>query len=313
MGLTRPETLYQHALEHRYGLGAFNTFNLESMMAVMEAAQNKRSAAIIQVSMGARNYVKHLNTYVDMIKMMAEHYSVPFFIQHDHCPNGEACKEAIKAGVQAVMFDGSHLAFEENVRQTREIVRYAHEKGIWVEAELGQLPGFEDFVFSESAVYTDPEQAKEFVEITECDALAVAMGTSHGGVQGEDYLPFAFDLFQRLVDLMPGYPLVLHGAASLPPELIKACNEQGGKVEYLRNCSEETIAKAVSMGAKKVNMDVDNFLVCTTAVRQFLNEKASVYDPRKYLGPARDAFQKEVEHKMVHVLQSAGRYQEVSG
>lgn len=311
MGIVRPEKLYRHAVENQYGLGAFNTFNLESMTAVMEAAENQQSAAIIQVSMGARHYVKYLKTYVDMIKMMAEHYTMPFFIQHDHCPSAEACKEAMEAGCQAVMFDGSDLTFEENVRQTKEIVSYAHKRGVWVEAELGRLPGFEDFVFSESAAYTDPDKAKEFIELTECDALAVAAGTSHGGVQGEDYLPFDFDLFRRLVELMPGYPFVLHGAASLMPELIAACNEQGGKVEYLRNCSEETIAKAVSIGAKKVNMDVDNFLVSTTAVRKFLNEKPSVYDPRKYLRPARDAFRKEVEHKMVYVLHSAGRYREV--
>lgn len=310
MAIEKPESVYRHAVENQYGLGAFNTFSLESITAVMEAAERQKSAAIIQVSMGARKYVKYLKTYIDIIKLMAEHYSVPFFIQHDHCSNTEACKEAIAAGCQAVMFDGSHLSFGENVRQTKEIVQYAHKRGIWVEAELGRLPGFEDFIFSENAEYTDPQKAKRFIEETECDALAVAMGTSHGGVKGTDYLPFDFERFQQVVDLMPGYPFVLHGAASLPPELIAACNEQGGKVEYLRNCSEDSIAKAVSIGAKKVNMDVDNFLVSTTAVRKFLNEKPSVYDPRKYLEPARDAFQKEVEHKMQYVLRSAGKYRE---
>ena len=309
MAIERPENIYRHAVKNGYGLGAFNTFSLESITAVMEAAETQKSAAIIQVSMGARKYVKHLKTYVELIKRMADNYSVPFFVQHDHCPSTEACREAIDAGCQAVMFDGSHLSFEENVRQTKEIVQYAHKRGIWVEAELGRLPGFEDFVFSENTEYTDPQMAKKFIEITECDALAVAMGTSHGGVKGEDYLPFDFERFQQVVDLVPGYPFVLHGAASLPPELIAACNEQGGAVEYLRNCSEDSIAKAVLIGAKKVNMDVDNFLASTTAVRKFLNERPSVYDPRKYLEPARDAFQKEVEHKMQRVLKSAGRYQ----
>ena len=246
--------------------------------------------------------------YVEMLRRLADKYEVPFFIQHDHCPTVEACKEAIEAGCQSVMFDGSHLPYEDNVEQTKEIVEYAHKRNIWVEAELGCLPGFEDFVFAEKAVYTNPQKAKEFIALTGCDALAVAVGTSHGGVRGDDYLPLDLELMKKIAAEKPGYPFVLHGAASLPPELITACNEQGGKVEYLRNCSEESIAAAVKAGAKKVNMDVDNFLVYTTEVRKFLNEKPSIYDPRKYLKPAEEAFQREVMHKMLKVLGSSGQY-----
>lgn len=308
MGIKRPGELYQHAISHQYGIGAFNTFSLESLLAVMEAAQEQRSPAIIQVSMGARKYVKHLSAYVDMIRRLAEQYDVPFFIQHDHCSTIEACKEAIEAGCQSVMFDGSHLPYEENVAKTKEIVSFAHERGVWVEAELGCLPGFEDLVFAEKAVYTDPDMAKQFIDETRCDALAVAVGTSHGGVLADDYLPLKQELLKEIIGRMPGYPFVLHGAASLPPELIDACNRQGGKVEYLRNCSEKSIADAVTAGIKKVNMDVDNFLVFTTAVREFQNERPDIYDPRKYLKPAMTAFQKEVEHKMMTVLKSAGKY-----
>lgn len=308
MGLKRPGELYQHAISHQYGIGAFNTFSLESLLAVMEAAQAQRSPAIIQVSMGARKYVKHLHAYVDVIRRMAEQYDVPFFIQHDHCSTVEACKEAIEAGCQAVMFDGSHLSYEENAAKTKEVAAFAHARGAWVEAELGCLPGFEDLVFAEKAVYTDPDMAEKFINETGCDALAVAVGTSHGGVQAEDYLPLDLELLKAIISRKPGYPFVLHGAASLPPELIDACNAQGGKVEYLRNCSEKSIADAVGAGVKKVNMDVDNFLVFTTAVREFQNKRPDIYDPRKYLQPAMTAFQKEVEHKMKAVLKSAGRY-----
>lgn len=308
MGLKAPKELYQDAMKNKYGLGAFNTFSIEGILAVLEACKAQRSPAIIQISMGARNYVKHLKSYVDTVKCMAENYDVPVFIQHDHCSTIEACKEAIEAGVQAVMFDGSHLKFEENVERTKEIVEYAHDRGVWVEAELGCLPGFEDLVFAEKTVFTDPDLARQFIGKTGCDALAVSVGTSHGGVKGEGYLPLDLELLEKIILKNPNYPFVLHGAASLDPELIAACNEQGGRVEFLRNCSEDSIAKAVKTGVCKVNMDVDNFLVFTTAVRKFLNEKPDIYDPRKYLQPASIAFQKEIEHKMKEVLGSAGRY-----
>ena len=313
MGIKSPRELYGHAIKNHYGLGAFNTFSWETMIAVMEAAQARRSPAILQVSMGARKYVGHFREYVDTLHTLAEQYDVPFFIQHDHCSTIDACKEAIEAGCQAVMFDGSHLPYEENVQRTRQVAEYAHEKGIWVEAELGRLPGFEDMVFSEKAVYTDPDLAAEFIDRTGCDALAVAVGTSHGGVRGEDYLPQDFKRLEEIVERKPDYPFVLHGAASLPPKLIDACNRQGGQIEYLRNCSEESIAEAVALGVRKVNMDVDNFLVFTTAVREFFNGRPDIYDPRKYLELARDAFCMEVEHKMTEVLKSAGRYEKDKG
>lgn len=308
MAIVSPKELYAHACEHDYALGAFNVFSLESMLAVMEAAKAQHSAAIIQVSMGARKYVRHLKPFVEMLKGFGAEYDVPFFIQHDHCSSVEACKEAVDAGVQALMFDGSHLSYEENISKTREVCDYAHAHGVWVEAELGCLPGFEDMVFAESAVYTDPKLVRDFIARSGCDALAIAAGTSHGGVQADDYLPLDIQLIERIASEVPGYPLVLHGAASLPPALIDACNKTGMKVEYLRNCSEESIRNAVKAGIRKANMDVDNFLCFTTVARMQMESKPAVYDPRKYLAPAMEAFKAEVEHKMKNVVLSSDQY-----
>ena len=307
MAISTPKEMYRRACANGYALGAFNISSLESMLAVMEAAETTASPVIVQVSMGARGYVRHLQAFVDTIKRFSAEYNVPMFVQHDHCSTLEACVEAMDAGVQALMFDGSHLPYEDNVRLTKQVAERAHARGVWVEAELGRLPGFEDMVFAESTVYTDPKLANRFIQETACDCLAVAVGTSHGGVQASDYLPLDVGLVEAISRETSGFPLVLHGGASLPPELIDACNRQGAQVENLRNCSEASVAKAVKAGIRKVNMDVDNFLVFTTAVRKHLNEKPGIYDPRKYLAPAKDAFREEVAHKMRSVLFSAGQ------
>lgn len=307
MGLVSPRDLFARASAGNFGLGAFNVFSLESLIAVLEAAEAQHAPAIVQISMGARAYVRHLDCFVATVKCYAERCSAPLFLQHDHCSTVAACQEAIDAGVQAVMFDGSHLDFEENIAQTAEVATLAHARDVWVEAELGCLPGFEDLVFSEEAVYTDPELVGEFIDRTGCDSLAIAVGTSHGGVKNDGCLPFKFDLLEQIVRQRPGYPFVLHGGASLPPELIDDCNAQGGRVEHLRNCSEADIAKAVRLGVRKINMDVDNFLPCTTGIRQHLNEKPALYDPRKYLAQGFAGFRAEVEHKLKNVLMSAGQ------
>ena len=308
MALMEPERLFAHAIENHYGLAAFNVYSTESLLAVLEGAQAQGSAAIIQISMGARKYVKHLEAFVKTVRVFAGQYSVPVCIQHDHCLTVEDCKTAIDCGVQSVMFDGSHYSYEENISLTKQVVAYAQKHGVWVEAELGRLPGFEDLVFSDSVSFTDPGKINFFIENTGCSALAVAVGTSHGGVQADDYLPLDFELLQEILSVRPDYPFVLHGGASLPPELVEACNAQGGKVEFLRNCSEKNIRRAVDLGIRKVNMDVDNFLVFTTAVRRFLREHPAVYDPRKYLSQGSAAFQQEVEHKLKDVVNSSNRY-----
>lgn len=309
MALVRPEGLFADAMQNKYGLAAFNVYSTESLIAVLEGAQAQRSPVIIQVSMGARKYVRHLAAFVKTIKEFAGYYTVPLCIQHDHCATVEDCIIAIDCGVQAVMFDGSHESYEDNLDKTKQVVDYARKKGVWVEAELGCLPGFEDMVFSESMEFTNAGNVSEFIRQSGCDALAVSVGTSHGGVQSDGYLPLNFELLDKIIASYPEYPFVLHGGASLPPELVEDNNRQGGKVPFLRNCSEEDIRKAVEQGIKKVNMDVDNFLVFTTEVRRFMNESPSIYDPRKYLAAGMSAFQAEVEHKIKNVMNSANRYE----
>lgn len=308
MALQTPKALYAMADKGNYALGAFNVYSLESAQAVLEAAEIQKAPAIIKVSMGTRKYVKKLDLFVNVLRMCAEAYRIPVFIQHDHCQTIENCKEAIAAGVQAIMFDGSALPYEENVAKTKAVVDYAHEKGVWVEAELGRIPGFEDTVYAGHTEFTRLEAVRDFIYRTGCDALAVSVGTSHGGVISDMCPRIAFDLLQLIVAVTPGYPFVLHGGASLPAELIVACNETGANVPGWKMCPEEDIAKAVSLGIRKVNMDVDNFIVTTTKVRSFLLEKPYIYDPRKYLRPAYDAFEREVEHKFTSVLHSAGRW-----
>ncbi len=307
MPMKTPEEMYDNAISNDFALGAFNVYSLESLQAVVNASEKQKAPIIIQVSMGARKYVKKLKPFCDFIKSYVSDSDAQVFLQHDHCPTIESCKEAIQAGVQAVMYDGSHLSFEENIKTTKEIVKYAHDRGIWVEAELGRIPGFEDQIYAGHSELTDSKKAKEFIALTKCDSLAISVGTAHGGVVADDYLPLHFDVLKKIIKENPNYPFVLHGGASLPQTLIDKCNSLGGNVDALKMCKEEDISKAVEFGIKKVNMDVDNFLAHTIAIRYFLSNKPEVYDPRKYLSFARDAFEEEVKHKIEFVLRSKGK------
>ncbi|MGB4609819.1 MAG: class II fructose-bisphosphate aldolase [Saccharofermentanales bacterium] len=306
MSIVKPENLFKHAIENSYALPAFNVFSTDSLIATLEGLNNQQSPGIIQVSIGARKHFKHLNSFVKTIRDFSGNYSIPVFIQHDHCSTYEDCVIAIECGVQAVMFDGSHLPFEKNIEMTREVVEYAKNRQIWVEAELGVIPGSEDDIVHQQVLYTDPDLVNTFIEQTGCNALAISVGTSHGGIIADDYLPLNKDLLLKIIKSRPDYPFVLHGAASLPPELIELCNKQGGKVKYLRNCSEQDICTATKLGVKKINMDVDNFLTFTTAVRKYLNANPQIYDPRKYIKEGMLAWQKEVEHKIKKVSLSSG-------
>lgn len=308
MSLVPPEKLYQHAIDHGYCLGAFNIYDLEMLKAVIGAAEQEHSPVIIQVSMGGRKYFGDLAKFVQVIRLYARDSIAPVMINHDHCTTFKACREAIEAGVDAVMFDGSHYPYQENIDKTREVVEYAHAHNVWVEAELGQLPGFEDEVFAESVAYTDPDLVPDFIGRTGCDALAVSVGTSHGGVIAGDYLPLDFERLGQIAERVHGYPLVLHGAASLPPHLIDAVNAYGGEVPYMRNCAEEDIARVSGYGVRKANMDVDNFLCFTAALRKYLLHAPAEYNPRGYLKAARAAFAEEVRHKMKNIMHSSGRY-----
>jgi len=300
------DQLYVDAMKRRYIVGAFNVFNYDSLCAVLEAAEEEQSPVILQVSMGARKYVPDFRQFIEVMKIAALSVSVPVGINHDHCPTAEAAMQAVDAGVGGVMFDGSHLSFEENVRFTREVVEYAHARGVCVEAELGRLPGFEDEIFADHVEFTNPDAAKRFVTLTGCDSLAVSAGTSHGGVKAAENLPLHMEVLERIQAELPGFPLVLHGAASLPLHLIEYVNEQGGRVEVMKNCSESSIRRSAEYGVCKANMDVDNFLAFTGAVRRVLREQPDKYDPRVYLKQGKDAWKEEVMWKMSQVTGSSG-------
>lgn len=307
MALRSIKELLAHAAEGEYTIGAFNVCNMDTLGAVLAAARQERSPVILQMSMGARRFVPSIPAFVALMKWMAEEAPVPVALNHDHCPTPQAAAEAIGWGFSGAMFDGSQLPYAENARQTRRLAAWAHERGACIEAELGRLPGFEDEVFAEHADFTDPALAARFVEETGCDCLAVSVGTSHGGVKADGPLPLDFGVLSAIHSALPGYPLVLHGAASLPEELLRSVNELGGKVPPVRNCSEEDIARTGRLGVCKANMDVDNFLCFTREVRRVLQDAPEQYDPRRYLGPAREAFAEEVRHKMQCVCGSAGK------
>lgn len=213
--LKKIESLFLQCLDEQFMIGAFNVFNLDTLTAVLNAAEAERSPVIIQTSLGARTYHTSPEKWMSVLRQLCGQASIPIILHHDHCKTFEDCKWAIDQGMESVMFDGSHLPFVDNVKQTSSVVNYAHDKGCWVEAELGSLPGFEDTVFSDKSVFTDSEQAAEFVARTACDSLAVAVGTSHGGVLSSSALSLHLNVLREIKAVLGNYPLVLHGGASL--------------------------------------------------------------------------------------------------
>ena len=306
MPLIDARTLLADAVKNNYALAAFNISCIDSLNAVLWAAEAEISPVIVQVLRFTEEYVRDIDTYLDAVRLYIERCKVPVLLQHDHCASVEEAKRAADRGFGAVMYDGSALPYEENRKNTAEVVRYAHEKGVWVEAELGQIPGMEDQTFSDHAEYTYPELAVKFIEETGCDSLAVSVGTAHGGVPGEEYLPFDFERLQAIHTLKPEYPFVLHGAASMPHSLLAYVNLYGGNVPQTHICSETDIAAACKRGVRKVNMDVDNWLAYTGALREFFAEKPEKFFPTEYLARARDAWENEVRHKLRKVAGSSG-------
>jgi len=308
MALVQIDKMMRRAVDEGYITGAFNVFNLDTLVAVLEAAQSENSPVIVQVSMGSRKYQPYFSAFLESVKLFAREVKIPVALNHDHCQTVEHALEAIDLGVGSVMFDGSHLSFEENAAKTKKVADYAHARGAFVEAELGRLPGFEDEVFAQSAQFTKPELAATFIRLTGCDALAVSVGTSHGGVNASGDMPLHFEVLADIRKAIgPEFPLVLHGAASLPEELVQEVNRWGANVPQMRNCSEQDIAKAAAYGVYKANMDVDNHLAYTAAVRQNLIRVTEKYDPRSYLKAGREAFALEVRHKLRNVCHSSGK------
>ena len=301
--------LMQKAMEKKFALGAFNINNMEITQGIISAAKELDAPLILQVSRGAREYAGH--TYIMKIAEAAEKDSgLPIAIHLDHGDSFELCEQAINDGFTSVMIDGSHLPFEENIALTKKVVGCAHAKKVSVEAELGKLIG-EQFDAGESgkvfasAVYTNPEQAKEFVERAGCDSLAVAIGTSHGAYKFKAEPKLDLERLKKIRRLVK-IPLVLHGASSVLPEYVEICNKFGAEIHGSKGVPEKQIAEAVKIGVQKVNIDTDLRIAMTAAIRKSFAEKPAEFDPRKYLGPAREMI-KEVVARKIKLLGCNGK------
>lgn len=307
MPLLGPKEMFAAAYAGHYAVGAFNVNNMEIVQGIMRAAAEEKSPVILQVSAGARKYAGQVYIMKLVEAALQEDPSVPVVVHLDHGPSFEMCRDCIDGGFTSVMIDGSHLPYEENIALTRQVVDYAHPRGVWVEAELGKLAGVEEHVTSAEHVYTDPDEAVDFVNRTGCDSLAVAIGTSHGAYKFKGDAKLDFARLEAISERLPGYPLVLHGASSVPQEFVELCNKYGGKVGGARGVPEEMLRKAAGMGVCKINVDTDIRLALTATIRQFFVEHPEQFDPRSYLAPAREAVKAMVAHKIRNVMGSSGK------
>ena len=305
MALVTTKEMFEKALKGHYAIGAFNINNMEIIQGVVDAAKVKKSPVILQVSSSALKYAgpKYLKA---MVEAAVSETGVDLALHLDHGPNFETVKLAIESGFTSVMFDGSALPYEENVKATKEVVEYAHARGVVVEAELGKLAGVEDDVkvAGHEATYTDPDQALDFVTRTGIDSLAVAIGTSHGAYKFKGEAKLDFERLQQIQDKLPNFPIVLHGASAVDPAYVKMCNDFGGDIAGAKGIPVEMLRKAASMAVCKINMDTDLRLAMTGSVRKVFGENPKEFDPRKYLGAARTNIQTLVEHKITDVLGS---------
>lgn len=308
MPLITSKEMFSKAYQNGYAVGAFNVNNMEIIQGIVEAGKEENSPLILQVSAGARKYANpiYLKKLVDAA---VEDSGLPIVLHLDHGENLEICKSCIDNGFTSVMIDGSKYPFEENIRITKEVVEYAHTKGIVVEAELGKLAGVEDAVkvSAKEATYTDPEQAVEFVERTGVDSLAIAIGTSHGAYKFKGEPSLDFERLEIITKKLWGFPLVLHGASTVMPEFVAKCNEFGGKLPGARGVPEDMLRRAASLGVCKINIDTDLRLAMTATIREYFINHPEDFDPRKYLGPARTAIKEMVKHKIKDVLGSSNR------
>ena len=306
MPLTSPRAMFERAYKEGYAIGAFNVNNMEIIQGIMEARTEEKAPLILQVSAGARKYAGQ-NYIVKLIEAGLLEADLPVVLHLDHGADFDICKACVDGGFTSVMIDGSHHSFEENIAVTKRVVEYAHAHGVWVEAELGRLAGVEEDVSSEHSIYTDPDQAVEFVERSGCDSLAIAIGTSHGAYKFKGEAKLDFERLEKIGSLMPGYPLVLHGASSVPQEFVEMCNTYGGKVAGAAGVPEELLRKAAGMAICKINIDTDIRLAMTASIRKQLAEHPEEFDPRGYLKPARQAVKDMVQHKIKHVLGCSGK------
>lgn len=300
MALVTSKEMFKKAYDGGYAVGAFNVNNMEIIQGIVEAGSELRAPIILQVSKGARSYAQHEYLIHLIQAALAIHKDLPIVLHLDHGDSFELAQKCIDGGFTSVMIDGSHLPYEENIALTQKVVAYAHPRGVVVEAELGRLAGIEEHVSVSAldAAFTDPAQAADYVEKTKIDSLAVAIGTSHGAYKFKGEPRLDFDRLDKLTTTLKGFPLVLHGASSVIPEFVEMCNKYGGKLPGARGIPEDMIAKAVTYGVCKVNIDTDLRLAMTAVIRKVLAENPEEFDPRKYLGPAREAIKDMVKRKM---------------
>ena len=323
LGLVNTREMFAKAIEGGYAIPAFNFNNMEQMQAIISACVECSSPVILQVSSGARNYANQtLLRYmaqgaVEFAKEMGK--NIPIVLHLDHGNSFELCKSCIDMGFSSVMIDGSHLPYEENVALTKKVVEYAHQFDVTVEGELGILAGVEDDVVAEHHTYTRPEEVVDFVTKTGCDSLAISIGTSHGAnkfkpeqcTRNEKGIlvppPLAFDILAEIEKELPGFPIVLHGSSSVPQEEVETINKYGGALKDAIGIPEEELRKAASLAVCKINIDSDSRLAMTAAIREVFGTNPAEFDPRKYLGPARENMKKQYIHKIKEVLGSDGK------
>lgn len=321
LGLVNSREIFAKAMQGGYAIPAFNFNNMEQLQAIIQACVAQKSPVILQVSAGARKYANQT-----LLRYMAQGaveyakelgYEIPIVLHLDHGDSFEICKSCIEYGFSSVMIDGSHLPYEENVALTKKVVDYAHQYDVTVEGELGVLAGVEDEVSAENSTYTRAEDVEDFVKKTGVDSLAISIGTSHGAnkfrpeqcTRNADGIlippPLRFDILAEIEKRIPGFPIVLHGSSSVPQDQVAIINKFGGAMKDAIGIPEEQLRQAAKSAVCKVNIDSDGRIVMTAAVRQVLAEKPAEFDPRKYLGPARDNLKALYEHKIVNVLGSA--------
>ena len=308
MPLVTTTEMFRKAYEGGYAIGAFNVNNMEIIQGIVEAATEENAPLILQVSAGARKYAN--TVYLKkMVEAAVETSGLPIALHLDHGDSFALCKDCVDSGFTSVMIDASAHPFAENISITKQVVEYAHDHGVVVEAELGKLAGVEDDVKvdAKDASYTDPDQVQEFVEKTGVDSLAIAIGTSHGAFKFKGQPKLRFDILEEVGRRLPGFPIVLHGASSVPQEYVKLINQYGGNMPGAQGVPEEMLRKAATMAVCKINIDSDLRLAVTATIREHFALNPSHFDPRQYLGPARDAVRKVVRHKIVDVLGCNGK------
>lgn len=308
MPLVTTTEMFKKAYDGGYAIGAFNVNNMEIIQGIVEAATEEKAPLILQVSAGARKYAN--TVYLrKMVEAAVEVSGLPIALHLDHGDSFALCKDCIENGFTSVMIDASAHPFQENINITKQVVEYAHDHGVVVEAELGKLAGIEDDVkvSEKDASYTDPDQVQEFVEKTGVDSLAIAIGTSHGAFKFKGEPKLRFDILEEVGKRLPYFPIVLHGASSVPQELVKIVNQYGGSMPGAQGVPEEMLRKAAEMAVCKINIDSDLRLAVTGAIREHFSLNPSHFDPRQYLGPAREAVKQVVKHKLIDVLGCNGK------